>query len=100
MYDTQEWVNAQRWIYPGDAAEESVVRAVEKAPDAEVVIVNGMPNWRSDDGLPERCLHRLAEMEDAVGRPVVASDTALYWSIFRSLGVAPTDAPGALLSGL
>ncbi len=100
MYDTQEWVNAQRWIFPGDAAVESVVRAVEKAPDAEVVIVNGMPNWRNDDGLPERCLHRLTEMEDAVGRPVVASDTALYWAVFRSLGVAPTDAPGALLSGL
>ncbi|MDP6867349.1 MAG: hypothetical protein QF844_02495 [Acidimicrobiales bacterium] len=27
--------------------------------DAEVVIVNGMPNWRSDDGHNERCLHRI-----------------------------------------
>ena len=59
IFDDQKWVNAQRWIFDGEVAVESVVRTVERAPDAEVVIVNGMPNWRSDDGHNERCLHRI-----------------------------------------
>ncbi len=100
MYPDQEEVNARRWIFPQADAVESVVRAVERAPDAEVVVINGMPNWRRDDGLAQRCLHRIEAMEAAVGRPVIASDTTLYWAIFRSLGVTPTFAPGALLGGL
>ena len=100
IFDDQEWVNAQRWIFDGDTAVESVVRTVERAPDAEVVIVSGMPNWRSDDGLNERGLHRIEAMEAAVGRPVIASDTTLYWALFRSLGITSTFAPGTLLGPL
>ncbi len=39
-------------------------------------------------------------MEAAVGRPVIASDTTLYWALFRSLGITPTFAPGTLLGRL
>ena len=37
IFDDQKWVNAQRWIFDGEVAVESVVRTVERAPDAEVV---------------------------------------------------------------
>ena len=56
--------------------------------------------WRGADGIPERTLHRVEAMEAAIGKPVISSDFALYWRVFRSIGVTPTRTPGALLSTL
>ena len=103
---TQEEVNDRHWCFPEHFAVESVVRTAERAPDAEVIVINGMPNFRRDDdgtdmaGVAERCLHHIEAMEAAVGKPVVASDTTLYWALFRELGVTPTYVPGELLSRL
>lgn len=100
FYATQEEVNALNWIFPGELAGRSMRRVAERAPDADAVVINGMPNWRRGDGLPQRALSLLDDFEEAVGKPVVASDAALYWRIFKTLGVAPTRMPGRLLSGL
>ncbi|MDX1576617.1 MAG: hypothetical protein R3285_10515, partial [Kiloniellales bacterium] len=51
LYDTQESVNEQVWIFPGEMAERSMLRVAELAPEAEAIVVNGMPNFRGDDGL-------------------------------------------------
>ena len=100
LYDEQQVVNDNHWIFPGDYAVESSMRTMEHAPDAAALLINGMPNWRRPDGLPERTVHRVAEIETAIGVPVISSDFALYWSIFRSLGVMPDRAPGRLLGSL
>lgn len=100
LYDDQQWVNDQHWIFPGDLAVESVVRTAERAPDAEVIVINGMPNFRDADGVPRRAVSNIEAMEAAVGKPVIASDTALYWAIFKTLGVIPDHAPGQLLDSL
>jgi hypothetical protein len=84
LYDTQDRVNEQVWIFPGEMAERSMLRVAELAPDAEAVVVNGMPNFRGADGLPRR----------------VVSLAALYWRIFKTLGVAPVGDHGRLLSTL
>lgn len=100
FYDTQEEVNALTWIFPGGHALESCRRALERAPGAEAIVVNGMPNFRRADGLPERMLAHTAAIEAELGVPVIASDVALYWRIYRSLGLAPTRGHGRLLSSL
>ena len=100
LYETQEQVNDLTWIFSGEDAVESVKRTAENAPGAEAILINGMPNWRGPDGVPERTLHRVEEMEDAVGMPVISSDFALYWRIFKTLGIKPVEAPGRLLSTL
>ena len=100
MLDTQEDCNARHWCFPESFAVESVVRTAERAPDADIIVINGMPNFRADDGVAERALHHIEAMEAAVGKPVIASDTTLYWAMFRSLGVSPTLAPGRLLESL
>lgn len=100
LYETQEEVNALTWIFPGDKAVESIRRTAERAPNAQAIVINGMPNWRGEDGIPERTLHRVEEMEAAVGLPIISSDIALYWRIFKTLGIKPTEAPGRLLSSL
>ncbi len=100
LYATQEEVNDRTWIFPGELAAESMRRTADSAPGAEVILVNGMPNWRRPDGLPERTVSRARDLEADLGLPVVAADLALYWAIFRSLGVAPTGEQGTLLSRL
>ena len=66
-------------------------RTAEQAPDADAIVVNGMPNFRRADGLPQRIASLAPELEALVGMPIVSSDFALYWRIFKTLGLAPTS---------
>ena len=100
LYDAQETVNAQHWIFPGEMAGRSMLRTAERAPTAEAIVVNGMPNFRRADGLPQRIASLETALEALVGLPIVSSDTALYWRIFKTLGLAPTGTRGRLLSTL
>ena len=100
FYATQEEVNACTWIFPHDLAMRSIERVAELAPEADAILVNGMPNWRDAQGIPKRALHHTARWEAAIGKPVIASDTALYWNIFRTLGTRPTGSRGRLLDSL
>ena len=100
FYDRQEDVNDRWWIFPGELAAQSMTRVVEKAPDVDAVVVIGMPNFRRGDGLPQRIVSLIEELETAIDKPIVASDTALYWRILRTLGVAPNGPHGRLLNQL
>jgi maleate cis-trans isomerase len=100
FYNTNEEMNACTWIFPGDLAQKSMMYVAEQAPDTDAIVINGMPNWRRVDGLPQRTVSRVDEMESITGKPVVSSDFALYWNIFKSLGIAPEQTPGRLLSSL
>ena len=100
LYDTQETVNERHWIFPGEMAPQSMQRTAERAPAAEAIVVNGMPNFRRADGLPQRIVSLETGLETLVGVPIVSSDTALYWRIFKTLGLAPTGRRGRLLSTL
>ncbi len=101
MLPNQEDCNNRHWCFPESFAVESVVRTAERAPDADIIVINGMPNFRrDDDGIAERALHHIEAMEAAVGKPVIASDTTLYWAMFKEIGVAPIEAPGELLGRL
>ena len=72
----------------------------EHAPNAEAIVVNGMANFRRSDGLPQRMVSLDRELEQQVGKPIVSSDVALYWRIFKTLGLAPTGERSTLLSKL
>jgi maleate cis-trans isomerase len=100
FYADQQALNDEIWIMPGDMAEQSMVRVVEQAPEADAVVVTGMPNWRRADGLPQRTVSLAPALEAAIGKPIVSSDFALYWRIFKTLGVAPPGSHGRLLSTL
>ncbi|HCH23624.1 MAG TPA: hypothetical protein DE179_04940 [Oceanospirillaceae bacterium] len=100
MYETQEQVNDQTWIFPGDMAAQSMQRLAELAPNVDAYVVNGMPNFRRADGVPQRMVSREVELEALVGKPIISSDSALYWRIFKTLGTAPVTQQGYLLSQL
>lgn len=99
-FKSQDDVNAQRWVFDGDLALKSFTYVAEQAPDAEALLINGMCNFRNADGIPERPLHVTPRLETALGKPVIGHDTALYWRVFKSLGVAPVGDHGKLLGTL
>ena len=39
-------------------------------------------------------------IEERLGKPIVAHDTALYWRVFKTLGLAPVGDHGHLLRTL
>ncbi|NND01262.1 MAG: hypothetical protein HKN91_00610 [Acidimicrobiia bacterium] len=100
FYETQEAVNDCTWIFPNELAEASLTRVAEQAPDAEAIVVIGMPNFRREDGVPERTVHRAAVLEAILGMPLVSSDFALYWRILQTINVAPLGRHGKLMSML
>ena len=100
FYATQAEVNERTWIFPGDLAEASMTRVAEAAPEADAIVVIGMPNFRRPDGVAERAVHRAADLEAKLGLPLVSSDFALYWRILRTIGVAPLGRHGKLMSML
>ncbi|MEM8758702.1 MAG: hypothetical protein AAGE83_00025 [Pseudomonadota bacterium] len=100
-FATQDQVNAKRWIFDGDLAEASFARMAEMAPAVDAFLINGMCNFRTGPGgLPERPLHLTPRLEAMLGKPVIGHDTALYWAIFRDLGLRPEGAHGTLLESL
>jgi maleate cis-trans isomerase len=100
FYITQQEVNDLTWIFPGDLAGNSINYVANQAPNADAIVVNGMPNWRRADGLPQRTVTLVENLEAMTDKPIVASDLALYWRIFKTLGVTPTGRHGRLLSTL
>ncbi|MEL7258910.1 MAG: hypothetical protein AAFN80_13845, partial [Pseudomonadota bacterium] len=100
-FDSQEAVNECRWVFDGGLAAKSFDYVAEKAPQADAYLINGMCNFRSGpNGQPQRPLHLTPMLEERLGKPVIGHDTALYWRIFKDLGLVPTSYQGALLNSL
>jgi len=100
-FSSQEEVNAKRWIFDGDLARKSFQYVAERAPDADAYLINGMCNFRSGpNGQPQRPVHLAGELEAMLGKPVIGHDIALYWRLFKSLGIAPAIPRGRLLESL
>lgn len=94
-FPDQEAVNARRWIFDAELAERSFRHVAERAPRVDAYLANGMCNFRTGaDGQPERLLHLTPRLEAMLGVPVIAHDTALYWRVFKTLGLRPEGAEG------
>ena len=98
---SQEQCNAQIWCFDGDLAEKSMAYVADKAPNVDAYLANGMCNFRrSSDGLAQRFVSLETKLEKMLGKPLVTHDNALYWRLFKTLGIAPCTAQGTLLSTL
>ena len=100
-FETQDDLNACVWCFDGDLAQKSFEYVADKAPNADVYLANGLANFRrTSDGLAERFIDLEVGLEDVLGKPVVTHDNALYWRIFKTLGIEPATPQGSLLSSL
>ncbi len=100
-FETQEEVNRKIWCFDGDLATKSMTRVAEMAPNVDAYLANGMCNFRREtDGLAQRFVTLEVELEEQLGKPLVTHDNALYWRIYKSLGIAPVTTQGTLLSSL
>ena len=101
FFDDQQIVDDHTWIFPGDLAATSFSYVAEQAPDVDAILVNGVCNFRSESGQPQRMVHRVAEMEALVETPILAADCTLCWSIYRTLGIGRVGSGnGSLLDSL
>ena len=100
-FETQEEVNSRIWCFDGDLAEKSMNYVAEQAPNVDAYLANGMCNFRrASDGLAQRFCSLEIGLEAMLGKPVITHDNALYWRIFKTLGLAPVTQQGSLLSSL
>jgi len=100
-FASQDDVNDHRWVFDGDLALKSFEYVADQAPNADAYLINGMCNFRSGpNGQPQRPVHLTRDLETALGKPVIGHDNALYWRIFKTLGLAPTTPHGQLLDSL
>lgn len=75
------------WSMTPELTRESIRWVADAATDAEALVVTGAGT---------RTLALLSELERRTGRPIVAADTVLYWSIARALGLTLRPALGRL----
>ncbi len=100
-FDTQEEINACIWCFDGYLARKSFQYVAEQAPNVDAYLINGMCNFRTGaDGQAQRPVHLEVELEAMLGKPLISHDNALYWRVFKSLGIAPVTEQGSLLSSL
>lgn len=100
-FATQEEINACVWCFDGDLARKSFEFVAEQAPNVDAYLINGMCNFRSGpDGQARRPVHLEVGLEAMLGKPIISHDNALYWRIFKTLGLAPVTEQGQLLSSL
>lgn len=100
-FSSQQQVNDCRWVFDGDLAEKSFTYVAERAPNADAYLGLGMCNFRTGpNAQPQRMLHQTEHLEEILGKPLVCNDTALYWRIMKTLGIAPVKTCGQLLSRL
>ena len=89
------------WCFDESLLWDSFDYVSERAPNVDAYLINGMSNYRRpSDGLAQRPVHHTEALESRLGRPVIGHDTALYWRVFKTLGITPEIAHGQLLSSL
>ncbi len=100
-FDSQDEINACIWCFDGDLARKSFQYVAEQAPDVDAYLINGMCNFRCEpDGQAQRPVHLEVELEAMLGKPLISHDNALYWRVFKTLGIGPVTEQGSLLSSL
>ncbi len=100
FFENQKQVNDCVWIFDEQLAERSMALVRDQVRDADAIVVNGMPNFRRADGLPQRMVSVTRDLESAVEKTIISSDTALYWRILRTIDISPLGVHGQLLASL
>lgn len=100
FFPTDDAMHAQGYIFDGAILPESIERILEIAPDTDAILVMSMPCWTDENGAVENMMDHVNALEARFGLPIVDGEMALFWSVFRSLGVVPDALQGRLMQQL
>ncbi len=81
---------ATLWNYPDFIVRRAIVDMYGQAPDVDAVV---------QTGAGFRTLGLLQDIENEIGVPVIASDSATFWAGLRTLGLQAAPGFGSLLDG-
>ena len=100
-FDNQADVDRCVWCFDESLLWESFDFVATQAPNVDAYLINGMSNYRRpSDSLAQRPVHHEVALEARLGKPVIGHDAALYWRIFKTLGLAPETEQGTLWPSL
>jgi len=106
-FHDQGWFSSQQevddciWCFDEELIWNSFDYVAEQAPNVDAYLINGMSNYRRpSDGIAQRPVHYADALEARLGAPLIGHDIALYWRVFKTLGIAPEVKMGRLLSSL
>ena len=100
-FSSQQEVDRCIWCFDEELIWKSFDYTADKAPGVDAYLINGMSNYRRvSDQLAQRPVHYAEALEERLGKIVIGHDIALYWRIFKTLGLAPETGHGALLDSL
>ncbi len=100
-FASQHELDAEIWCFDEELAAKSMAYVAEQAPQADAYLANGTAHFRRpSDGVTQRFCALAPDLEVMLGKPVITHDIALYWRIFKTLGVGPVTRQGRLLSSL
>ena len=80
---------ATRWDYPDEIVLEACVDAAKRAPECDAICQTGA-------GM--RTTYVVTEVEAQAGKPLVATDIALFWAVMRTLEIKPKGEIGRLFA--
>ena len=100
LFASEAEMTEQGFIFSEALARESMGRIRSAAPEADAILVMGMPSWETKFGTTVRTHSLIEGLESAVDKPIVSGDIALYWATLQSLRIAPTGLGGCLLERL
>lgn len=100
FFETETAMRDEGWIFDEDILPLAVRRSLEKAPQAEAILIMAMPCWTKADGTVANVMTYVDALEEQFSLPIIDGEIALFWSVFRSIGVLPSEVPGMLLKSL
>ena len=80
---------ATRWDYPDDIVHRACVDAAKRVPDCDAVCQTG-------GGM--RTTYVVEAVESEIGKPLVATDIALFWATMKQAGIRGQTGCGRLIS--
>ena len=100
FFETESAMRDEGWIFDEAILPLAIRRSLENAPQAEAILIMAMPCWAKADGTVANVMAYVDALEGHFGLPIIDGEIALFWSVFRSIGVLPREVAGTLLKSL
>ena len=100
FFESERAMRNEGWIFDERILPLAIECSLEKVPQAEAILIMAEPCWTRPDGSVANVMAYVDALEEKFGIPIVDGEMALFWSIYKSIGVTPNELSGTLLQRL